>query len=127
VEKSRLASGFRLTTTLRNELTSPRPSSTFKPTRTSSLPVADGRMTSVVIPTVSKLRGWDQFESPTRKRDRLRRSSVGYENMKGSLGFRFDDSDESSSSPATLLAVPKSDLVLRANGRPVLLIKVYGA
>lgn len=81
-------------------------------------------MTSVVIPTVSKLRGWDQLESPTRRSERLRRSSVGYENMKGSLGFRFDDSDESSSSPATVFALPKSDFVLSAKGKPVLLMRV---
>lgn len=69
--------------------TSPRPSVTFKPTRTSSLPVVDGRMTSVSIPTVSKLSGCDQFDSPMRRRERLRRSSVGYENIKGSFGFRL--------------------------------------
>lgn len=81
-------------------------------------------MTSVVRPTVSKLNCGDQFESPTRRSERLRRSSVGYENMKGSLGLRLAAADEYSSSPATLLADPKKVLVLSAKGRPVLLMRM---
>jgi len=81
-------------------------------------------MTSVVRPIVSKLSCCDQFESPTRRSDRLRRSSVGYENMNGSLGLRLAAADENSSRPATLLAEPKNVLVLSANGRPVLLTRM---
>lgn len=89
-------------------LTSPKPSVTFKPMWISSSPEADGSTTSVSIPIVSKLSGFkarkrqqviythgdrrltcDQAESMMRSKTRLRRSSVGKENMNGSEPLRL--------------------------------------